>query len=191
MKLALSFNSVRDVWFVRRDGMLFVLARKNSDSGTTEEREYMIVAQLGTHPNGWLIEPVDPKIHRLVHHSGFECAGSMCRTDADILDENGNATLNSLTPGRVHAIVHVVSNVNVGWEQPIARKDLEGLRASPNFVPGNLRERHPDEATDHCVGWYKLPRLNPIPNVCYVEGEERRACGLPHVTCIFPNRDGC
>lgn len=104
----------------RKDGYLFVLSSRCKTPVPTDgtEAEFMIVAALGTHPKGLIVEPVTAD-HKLVEHTGFECAGSMCRTTASTKDL---VSPGWLTPGRVGDLIPVAENVNAGYlgrtEQP-------------------------------------------------------------------------
>lgn len=89
---------------------LFVLSNNASADQSVLEgvpAEYMIVRQLGSHPTGFIVEPVTSE-YELVRHKGFECAGSMCRTTASAIDHSRP----TITPGRCENIMHIADNVN-------------------------------------------------------------------------------
>lgn len=96
-------------WSCRYDGYLFVLSRRATDLAPSDgsEAEYMITDVLGSHPKGFVVEPVTAE-YRLVAHSGFECSGTMCATTAWTNDE----AVGCLTPGRVMDLLPVAQNVN-------------------------------------------------------------------------------
>lgn len=178
MQLALAFNKVRDTWSARKDGFLFVLARPYHHEGSAELREYMIVARLGKHPNGYLLEPVCPKKHHLVQHSGFECSGSMCRTVAWVV-KGPNADIRSgmLTPGRVQDLLKIADDVNTKWSMPIwEQEELDKYKNRGDWCEENWKP-NPNGASG-ILGWYKPPREKPTPGEVYVAIGETRACGL-------------
>ena len=107
MRLALRHDR-NGGWSCRCDGYLFVLSRRSTSSRQTPGMpEYMITDVLGSHPKGFVVEPVTAE-YRLVAHRGFECSGSMCQTTAWTDDK----VTGWLTPGRVMDILPVAENVN-------------------------------------------------------------------------------
>lgn len=181
MKFSLEYNRVRQTWFTRRQGYLFVIARSFLDSCSTEEREYMIVSRLGRHPNGFLIEPVDKDKHVLVMHSGFECSSWNNRTTADVLpDQHPGLDLPKfVTPGRVVEAVRITSNVCAGLKAPIqTHAHLQSILRSDRFDPSNFT-RNDRWEKGKPLAWYVQGFLKPKPGACYIELGDNRACGLP------------
>lgn len=195
MKLTLQFDKANGSWQTRVNGILYCLSRAAS-AGTHDpsvEAEYMIVARLGKHPKGYIVDPVDPDKHVLVDHDGFECSGSMCRTDTVVRRvhcANASALRISktligrlITPGRVHTIVRTLDNVNPDWSFPIwDQTELEALKARPDFKPENLRlHNEEDRKPGSAIAYYKHGWRTPKPGQCYITMGETRACGLPSV----------
>lgn len=130
LRLALSYNRRHNSWTARYDGVLYVLANTAAHLATDSEQEYMVVSRLGKHPNGYLIEPVTEEF-ALIHHSGFECSGSMCRTLAFPIKTDRPSYV---TPGRVAPLLNVADNVNVNWSKPIYDEaELQKLRSRSDW----------------------------------------------------------
>ena len=156
------------------------------------EGEYMIVGRLGKHPKGFVVEPVTDD-YVLVTHSGFECSGSMCRTDAQVISVHADDTdaeyvrklwHTTITPGRVHGFVRVTDNVNLNWTFPVwDQKELDQIKASEFFNEENLRMS--DVGTGGtAVAYYRWGYRKPKQGQCYVRKGETRAAGLPDLTEI-------
>lgn len=189
MLLSLSFDGIRNTWSVRRDGYLFVLARDKHELGTTQEREYMVIARLGKHPNGYLVEPVTED-HMLVEHDGFECSGSMCRTLAYPLSEN--IAFSYITPGRVEPLLHIANNVNLTWSMPLYGQDeLDHYKNRGDWTEANWKanDQYRAELGRGIIGWYKVPAVKPVPGKVYIRKGERRATGLPSAPARVPLPD--
>lgn len=187
MQLELRYDQQRDSWSARHDGKLYALRKGYNGPINSAPREYMIVSRLGKHPTGFVVEPVDSSKHILVRHSGFECAGSMCRTDAivkAILDRGTVSDIDcafllgrSITPGRVHTFVRITDNVNSNWSRPIYdASKLEAIRKSPLFNPSGLRMCAVEARKP--LAYYTTGHLKPSCDTCYVLAGELRACGL-------------
>jgi len=187
MQLELRYDEQRCSWSTRKNGKLYALRRDYTGPINSAAREYMVVSRLGKHPTGFVVEPVDSSRHILVRHSGFECAGSMCRTNAlvtDILDRGSVSDLDcafllgrSITPGRVHTFVRTIDNVNANWSRPIYdASKLEAIRKSPLFNPSGLRMCAVEARKP--LAYYKTGYLKPSSDTCYVHAGELRACGL-------------
>lgn len=191
MKLTLKFDQANGSWQARADGILYCLSRKASmgSHDPSVEGEYMIVARLGKHPKGYIVDPVDPELHVLVDHDGFMCSGSMCRTDTTVRRVHGAGRQaialvgRTITPGRVHTIVRTTDNVNPDWSFPIwDQTELEALKARPDFKPENLRlHNEEDRKPGSAIAYYKHGWRTPKPGQCYITMGETRACGLPSV----------
>ena len=89
-----------------------------------------------------LLQPVTED-NRLVRHNGFECAGSMCRTTANITHDPARPRSRAMiTPGRTP--VYYVDNVNVSVyqrQQGQARKPVAGYAylSAKDEAEGHIR----------------------------------------------------
>jgi hypothetical protein len=109
--MLLAMKSDRGQISCRKDGYLFVLSRHYTGAAVPTdgtEIDFMITGPLGTHPTGFVVEPVTAD-YVLVQHRGFECAGSMCCTEAYA------PNFGWITPGRVMNIVRTADNVNASF----------------------------------------------------------------------------
>lgn len=157
----------------RHNGHVLVLARAAEGMQLDANTEFMIVGKLGNHPRGWIVEPVTDDV-RLIHHSGFECSGSMCRTMAYDL-----ATKQWLTPGRLNGIIKTMDNVNANWRFPVwDQSELDTIKASPHFKEENLRMRDESSAAG-IIAYYMWGYRPTTPDVAYVKKGEARIHGVP------------
>ena len=171
----------------RANGYLFVLSNRHSGSIKPDD-DYMIVGRLGKHPKGFLVQPV-PENAILVSHSGFACAGPMCRTDAVVREVHGKHRDTDagrrlvdkiITPGLVQHVVKTTNNVTANWSFPVFdQAELDRIKANPEFKPDNLKE-----GNDRILAYYKWGYLALKPGRCYVLEGETRACGLPDLTDV-------
>lgn len=111
MKLNMVFNQKHKSWSAKQDNCLFVLSKSFDASDYEGDQEYMIIRQLGNHPQGFIVEPVTEN-HILVSHNGFECSGGMCQTTARVLSPD---EIGWITPGRCQDILFETSNINIAF----------------------------------------------------------------------------
>lgn len=181
MEFRLIQNAVRDTWFIRRRGFLFVIARHCLPTADGELREYMIVGRLGKHPLGFLIEPVDPERHVLVQHGGFEHTPWMkVPVSAEVIhDQPGISLPKFVTPGRAADVVRITCNERAGVNAPInTHIHLQSILRSDRFDPTNFT-RNENRERGQPYAWYKQGFLRPKPGACYVERGDNQAIGLP------------
>ncbi len=203
MYLKLVYDDKRGSFSVRQDGHLFVLGKKHlaeiANVGrytqTGIDGEFMIVRQLGKHPTGWIVAPVDPHKHILVQHSGFQCHGSMCCTDANVervlvaddaleVEWLRRATI---TPGLVMGIVRTTDNVNHNWSRPIYDAEelhrVEQDMVAGKYPKGTLRKHEVAAGLGVSpLAYFKPGWVSPVPGQCYVSRGDTRACGVPSLS---------
>jgi len=188
MQLNLTYDGSHDSWSTRLNGNLMVLSRKADASTLKPNTKYMIVSRLGKHAKGWIVEPVNDDLHKLVDHDGFECSGSMCSTMAYV-----PSIRKMLTPGRVMHIVTVTDNVNARWPYPVwDQAELDRIKAGDEFKPENLRMNEDYGKDSKVLCWYMNGIRKLHPGQVYVERAELeswgnkplRACGLPSLESI-------
>lgn len=165
----------RNNFSTRVGNQILVLARAAEGMALDEDTEFMIVGKLGTHPRGWIVEPVTDEV-RLINHSGFECTGSMCRTLAYDL-----ATKQWLTPGRLNGLITTVDNVNHDWRFPVwDQAELDAIKASPHFKPENLiMKTDGDTEKGNAIASYAWGYRPTVPGKAYVKRGESRVHGVP------------
>ncbi len=115
----------RTSYNARSNGWLFVLTHRadknvmdlvNNAVEQNKPLECMITGPLGSHPQGLVVDVVTHD-YELVAHTGFECAGSMCSTQAYAPPTPGQAYSGSLTPGRCQDILPIAHNVNAAFDK--------------------------------------------------------------------------
>ena len=178
MRFSLTHNGVRDTWFIRRNGYLFVIHRSFNLSEDGKIKDYMIVDRLGKHPRGFLVAPVDPSIHTLVSHSGFVRDPDDSKVSAYVIDP-GSLAGSVLTPGSVSHFVRITCNAKAGIGAPIdTYPQLESILRSDRFNPAALVE-NPAAGPGQPKAWYTQQVLSPKPGSCYMNVKNCEACGLP------------
>lgn len=177
MKLTLAFCAKHGSWSTRVNGILFVLSHNMRAQGTCAEQEYMVIARLRRHPNGYIVEPATSEF-TLIEHTGFETSGSMCRTRAY---PKISKLPSYITPGRVEPLLNIANNVNPNWSMPIwDQAELDGYRNRGDWNQDNWWPNAEYDATKRgIIGWYKVPNVKPVPGAVFVKKGERRAAGLP------------